>query len=83
MNNLAGGQASPSDPWAPNLTPGGRLSSWSEDDFMAVFREGVTADGRQLSEAMPWDSYEGITDDELSAMWLYLSSMEALPDNEQ
>ncbi len=75
--NLAGGRPGPNEPWGPNLTPGGRLASWTEADFVAVMREGKAPD-RQLSEAMPWQSYRGMTDEELQAVWLYLSGLDAL-----
>ncbi|MFQ5400827.1 MAG: c-type cytochrome [Anaerolineae bacterium] len=80
--NLAGGRPGPNEPWAPNLTPGGRLGHWAEADFVRVIREGKAPD-RQLSEAMPWQSYKGMTDEELQAIWLYLSGLDALAANEQ
>lgn len=68
------GQEAPS----PNLTPGGELGAWSEQDFFATLRTGLTPSGRRLSEEMPWTSYGRMTDDELKALWLYLQSLPAL-----
>jgi mono/diheme cytochrome c family protein len=67
-------------PPAPNLTPGGRLSQWSEDDFIRVMRTGVTPDGKQIANRyMPWQALGQMTDDELKAIWLYLRSLPAKP----
>jgi len=63
---------------ALNLTPGGELSHWTEDEFLAVLRSGVTPGGRKLSETMPWRYVGQMTDEELQAVWLYLKSLPAL-----
>lgn len=65
---------------ALNLTPGGNLRNWSEDEFIAALRTGLTPDGRQLSTAMPWPYLGRMTDAELQAIWQYLQS---LPPREQ
>jgi len=62
----------------PNLTPGGELSAWSEQDFMNTIRSGVTPSGRSLNEDMPWKSFGQMTDDELQALWMYLQAQPAL-----
>jgi mono/diheme cytochrome c family protein len=64
---------------APNLTPGGEMKGWSEEDFIATMRTGVTPNGHQLKEVMPWKYFGQMTDDELKAVWLYLQSLPALP----
>ncbi|RMG89656.1 MAG: cytochrome C [Chloroflexi bacterium] len=81
--NLAGGVASPSDPYAPNLTPTGNLASWTEDDFLTMFRTGIAPGNRQISPAMPYEIFGRMTDDELKAIWLYLQTVPSLPDNPQ
>ncbi|HZM22035.1 MAG TPA: cytochrome c [Anaerolineales bacterium] len=63
----------------PNLTPGGELAAWSEEEFIATLRTGVTPGGHQLNERMPWKYFGQMTDDELRAVWLYLQSLPALP----
>ena len=73
---FAGHQPSePGAPFAPNLTPGGELGSWSEADFIAALRTGTTPSGRVLAEAMPWKSFGHLTDSEIQAVWLYLQSL--------
>lgn len=64
----------------PNLTPGGELAFWSEEDFINTLRTGVTPGGHQLKEIMPWEVYKKFTDDELKAIYLYLTS---LPEMDQ
>ncbi len=44
---------------------------------------GVTPSGRELSDFMPWLSLAQMNDTELQAIWLYLQSLPALPDNPQ
>jgi mono/diheme cytochrome c family protein len=64
---------------SPNLTPGGELASWSEDQFMQTIRTGVTPGGHELNpDWMPWKDYGNFTDDELKAIWQYLQSLPKL-----
>ena len=61
---------------APNLTRGGTLGTWSEDDFVNTIRMGVTPGGNKLDQAnMPWVRFSKMTDDELAAVWLHLRSV--------
>jgi len=63
---LAGGKdPNPEAPPGPNLTPGGALRGWSEEDF-------VTAARTRVSRWMPWKGLSHMADDELEAIWLYL-----------
>lgn len=62
----------------PNLTPGGELSGWTEEDFITTIRSGMTPARKQLNQDMPWKYYGQMTDDELKAIWLYLQSLPAL-----
>jgi mono/diheme cytochrome c family protein len=62
----------------PNLTPGGEVAFWSEEEFMATLRTGITPGGHQLNDFMPWKYVGQMTDDELRAVWLYLQSLPAL-----
>lgn len=63
---------------ALNLTPGGELAGWSEEQFTTALRSGVTPTGRVLSDTMPWQYVGQMTDEELRAVWLYLRSLPAL-----
>ena len=62
----------------PNLTPGGEMAFWSEEDFIATLRTGMTPSGHQLKESMPWKYFGQMTDDELKALWMYLQSLPSL-----
>lgn len=76
---LSGQQpAEPGAPYAPNLTPGGALASWTEGDFVNTMRTGVTPYGRQMSEYMPWQGLGKMTDEELAAVWMFLQAQPAL-----
>jgi hypothetical protein len=65
---------------AANLTPhdGTGLGSWEEADFIRVFREGVGPDGMPVDSAMPWYALDAMTDDELSALWMFLQTLEPI-----
>jgi mono/diheme cytochrome c family protein len=78
---LNGAQAGPGEPYAPNITPGGAVSGWSEEGFINTMRTGVTPTGKHLIKFMPWGSYGRMTDDDLRAIWLYLQSLPALESN--
>lgn len=69
----------------PNLTPGGELVAWSEEEFIETLRTGVTPSGHQLGDcpncgpdSMPWKYLGQMTDDELKALWMYLQSLPAM-----
>lgn len=65
---------------SPNLTPGGELAAWSEQDFINTIRTGTTPGGYKLNpELMPWKDYSKFYDEELQAIWLYLQSLPKLP----
>lgn len=64
---------------ALNLTRGGEMIGWSEEQFIATMRTGVTPGGKQLIDFMPWKYFGQMTDDELKAVWLYLQSLPPLP----
>ena len=64
---------------APNLTPGGELVAWSEDDFIKAISTGVALSGHQLDpDQMPWKDFKNFSDDELKAIWAYLQSLPKL-----
>ena len=68
----------PDAPPAPNLTPRGTLGQWSEEDFIGTLRSGTTPYGKRLDdEFMPWKDFGLLTDDQLKAIWLYLSTLSA------
>lgn len=65
---------------SPNLTPGGELSAWSEEEFINTIRTGKTPGGHELNpDLMPWKDYRQFYDDELKAIWSYLQPLPKLP----
>jgi mono/diheme cytochrome c family protein len=62
----------------PNLTPGGEVGFWSEEEFINTLRTGTKPSGTPLSEIMPWKTYRMFTDDELKAIYIYLQSLPKL-----
>lgn len=66
----------PDWPAASNLTPGGNLATWTEDDFFRTLKEGITPDGRQLrNEYMPYSVISNMTDEEILSIFAYLQSL--------
>ena len=65
---------------SPNLTPGGEVAFWTEEQFITTIRTGTTPGGHELNpELMPWDYYRFMSDDELKAIFMYLQSAPKLP----
>jgi mono/diheme cytochrome c family protein len=87
-SSFAGGPIPVGPPdWPPaaNLTPDAEtgLGNWTEEDFFRAIREGTRPDGSKLySEAMPWETFRYMSDTELSALWLFLSSLEPVSSPE-
>lgn len=78
--NLAG-NTDPSAPTGPNITLGGDLQNWTEEEFATALRTGIKPSGVAFSGEMPWISYDGMSDVELAALWTYITSVPALPGN--
>ncbi len=55
---------------APNITPGGSIADWSEDDFRTMIQE-------QDSKDMPWIMLRAMTEDEQRALYRYLKTVPA------
>ena len=73
---LAGGKSpNPDSPPAPDLTSSGNVGVWSEDEFITAMRTGTIPNGRRLSPFMAWQWYGQMTDDELTAVWMYLRGL--------
>jgi hypothetical protein len=64
---------------ALNLTRGGEMVGWTEEDFITTMRTDVTPGGKQLIDIMSWNYFSQLTDNELKAVWLYLQSLPPLP----
>ena len=77
--NFSGGKIDigpPDWPMAANLTPhpDGRLSKWSEQDFITTVRTAKRPDGSELNEVMP-RGFGGMDDIELKALWAFFKSL--------
>jgi cytochrome c553 len=62
-------------PAAGNLTHLA-ASDWSEADSGKAVRTGVTPFRKLDQEFMPWETLANLTDDEVTALWLYINSLE-------
>ncbi len=82
--NYEGGPIPGGDPsWAPaaNLSNGpDGIGSWTEADFTKALREGVRPDGTAIREPMPIAATKRMTDEEISAVWLFLRDQPAVSD---
>lgn len=61
--------------WSTNITPDAKtgLGGWSFAQFDRAMRKGVSADGSRLYPAMPYPSYAKVSDEDMRALWAYLS----------
>lgn len=72
--------AGDANPDAPDITVG-RLAAWKEEDFFRSLREGKRPDGTVIDpEKMPWVRSGLMTDDEIRAVWTYMRSLPAAPN---
>ena len=76
-DNLSGGEVPSGDRVrAPNITKDGAPGNWTESQFTTTIRSGMTPEGNLLDPRfMPWNRFNAMADDELSALWLYLQSL--------
>jgi mono/diheme cytochrome c family protein len=63
--------------YAPNLTPGGVLATWSDGEVVRAIREGVDRDNRALI-IMPSDKFHAMSDADVEAIVAYLRSQPAV-----
>ena len=63
--------------FSPNITPDDEtgIGSWSDDEFLTAFWDGVNPDGDHYYPAFPYTSYTGISRKDLLAMKAYLFSL--------
>ena len=79
--NMAGNTPDSDSPQGPNITPGGNIGNWTMEEFGLALRAGKTPDGRQLDAEMPWPQYAAMSDVEVAALYEYIQTLAALPDN--
>lgn len=63
---------------APNITPGGRVGDWSDEELARAIREGIRPDGSVIGPPMPMGLYRGLSDDDLMSMVMYLRQVPAV-----
>ena len=66
---------------APNITPGGRVASWSDAELARAIREGIRPDGSLIGPPMPYAMYRGLSDRDLSAIVAYLRTVPAVEND--
>ena len=61
--------------WSTNITPDLKtgIGSWSFGAFDRAMRKGVSRDGHRLYPAMPYPSFAKIHEEDMRALWAYLS----------
>lgn len=59
--------------YAPNLTPGGDITDWTDGEVIRAIHEGVHKNGRSLL-VMPAEQYGNLSDDDVQALVAYLRS---------
>ena len=50
------------------------LGTLTQAEFIQSFRTGIRPDGTPFSDAMPWKSASMMTDDDLAALYIYLTT---------
>jgi len=66
---------------APNITPAGRVATWSDADLARAIREGVRPDGSVIGPPMPILLYRGMSDDDLASIVMYLRHVPAVEND--
>lgn len=61
----------------PNITPDPEtgIGKWSDAQIKAALQTGVRPDGRALSPLMPWQYYNGLTDQDVDALVAYMRTI--------
>lgn len=66
---------------APNITPAGRVSDWSDAELAKAIREGIRPDGSVIGIPMPFEVYSGISDTDLMSIVMYLRTVPAVEND--
>lgn len=53
-----------------------KVAGWSQEEFIRAIQSGALPDGRKLTPAMPLSTYGQMNEMELTALWLYLQSLQ-------
>lgn len=82
--HLAGRLVEQSDAFtaiAGNITPGGRVAGWTDEEFIRAIREGIRPDGSVIGPPMPITLYRGLSDDDVASMVMYLRTVPAVEND--
>ena len=71
-SDMTGTPASPFGPAVPNPRP--FVSTLTQEEFMQAFRTGIRPNGTPFAESMPWQNASRKTDEDLAALFAYLTS---------
>lgn len=63
---------------APNITPAGRVATWSDAELARSIREGIRPDGSVIGPPMPFLLYRDLSDTDLGAIVAFLRSLPAV-----
>jgi mono/diheme cytochrome c family protein len=64
--------------FAPNITPAGAISGWSDAELARAIREGIRPDGSLIGPPMPFAMYRGLSDEDVVAVVAFLRSLPAV-----
>lgn len=70
--NMTGSAATPFTPAVPNPRP--YVGTLTTEQFIAMMRTGVRPNGVPLAAAMPWKNAAAMSDDDLTALYAYLTT---------
>jgi mono/diheme cytochrome c family protein len=70
--DLTGGTEGQLAPVGPSLRV---VKGWTQEQFLATLRAGVDPGGNVLSDQMPWKALGRMDDEDLMAMYAYLTSL--------
>ncbi|CDX54410.1 Gluconate 2-dehydrogenase cytochrome c subunit [Mesorhizobium plurifarium] len=64
----------------PNITPDREtgIGNWSEADFRNMMKTGIGHNGVRLYPAMPYPAYTRMTDQDISDLWAYLTTVDPI-----
>jgi len=71
-DKLTGGVPGQLAPLGPDLNP---VKGWKFEEFVATMRTGVDPNGHELGKQMPWQSVGRMADEDLRAVYEYLTHM--------
>jgi mono/diheme cytochrome c family protein len=60
---------------APNITPAGRVATWSDAELARAIREGLRPDGTLIGPPMPFTFYRGLSDDDVGSIVMFLRTL--------